>query len=83
VPGPERVLVRRWLRWRPEGHTQLRLADFATFAGVVEAVGRALPGAGDAGVRESGLLVREGAAPAADARRPALASPPAGPGPPA
>lgn len=66
VTAPERVLVRRWLRWQREGHTVLRLSDFATFAGVVEAIGHALRDAPECGLHGPGngnQVVREGVAP--------------------
>ncbi len=70
IGSPERALVRRWLRWAPEGHVVLRLSDFATFAGLAEAIETVLrgetnaahpEGASSAGAaRGTGLVVREG-----------------------
>jgi len=38
ILSPERVLVRRWLGWSRDACTTFRLADFSTFATLVEAL---------------------------------------------
>ncbi len=38
IPAPERALARRWLGWSGTECVSLRLADFATFAGLVDAI---------------------------------------------
>lgn len=81
VTGPERAIARRWLRWSRQGCATLRLADFATFAGLTAAIAGALRAQGEArdpagegrasGVPQGTFVVREQADPSWPARSPA------------
>jgi hypothetical protein len=60
VAAPERILVRRWLRWEEPGATRLRLADFATYAEVAAALLGALVPASPAD-GDGRVILRDGA----------------------
>ena len=60
IPAPERVLVRRWLRWARGDCAVFSLADFTTFAALVAAVERTAVAGDEPAAWRLPLIVREG-----------------------